>query len=105
MIPESMMEDPFEPVDVDMMRMPPQLVLQKMAKITNAIVERTRQYNENRQKIADLKKSDPLYPALNKERNLLDDDMEALKKKYDFLDQVMYTLGAEMRMAAKPFQR
>jgi hypothetical protein len=65
------------------------------------MVEGHRQQRNNKSKIIGMSRKDEAYTELNRERYEIEDTLDALKAKYNVLQQILYIKSAEMRMVAR----
>ena len=94
-------EGTFDLMDDSLVTIPPELLLQRMIKVNNALTMVLQQRIENREKMKGMDKKDPQYCDLNTERYNLEDQIDALKKKLLVIEHILYVKTAEMRMAGK----
>jgi len=94
-------EDPYAPLDYDPLMVTPGQLVSKMTAVTNSLVALSQKWEANRTGIINVDKKDAAYKQLNIERYQIETRMEALERKWNTINQHLYTKGNEMRLALK----
>jgi hypothetical protein len=94
-------ESPFDQLDYDVPRVSPSELLDRLQRVGNAMVLENQNLNNNRGAMNGMGRKDPGYDTLNLARYEANFRMNALKVKFEVLQQMLFMKSAEMRMVAK----
>jgi hypothetical protein len=98
----NLIENPYDELSIDLSRYNPDEAQQLLLKIANALIFWYQKSSENRNKIINLgsRKAEG-YDEVNKERYDIDNKMEALRIKWNTINQIIITKSTEMKYLLK----
>jgi len=99
-------EKAFDLLQIDTARFDPETTLQLQQRIVNALTELYKKRSDLKTEMISTfgstpKKSIEGYDAKNAEKYQIEDQIEALKGKCDYVSQVLYWKGSELRHLLK----